>query len=158
MRVEGTAVFPHPSKETTPLSLRANLNHNHVLHKTVVIVSARAVTEPTVAAEERLHVDDLGRSDDGIFHITLHYGFSENPDLVAALRQARADGRLEVDFDPDAASYFLSRASLRTTRKPGMNRWRKALFVALAHNAANPADYFGLPPERTVVMGSYVDL
>jgi KUP system potassium uptake protein len=157
-RVEGTAVFPHPTKDTTPLALRANLHHNRVLHERVVIVSARAATQPTVAAGDRLELDELGSGDDGIFHVTLHYGFSENPDIVAALRQARVDGRLEVDFDPDTASYFLSRASLRTTRKPGMSRWRKALFVALAHNAANPADYFGLPPERTVIMGSHVDV
>jgi KUP system potassium uptake protein len=157
-RVAGTAVFPHPTKDTTPLALRANVRHNGVLHERVVIVSARAATEPIVSGEERLHVDDLGYDDDGIFHVTLHYGFSENPDLLAALRQAHADGRLEVDFDPDTASYFISRASLRTTPKPGMSRWRKLLFVSLAQNAANPADYFGLPAERTVVMGTHVDL
>ena len=86
------------------------------------------------------------------------YGFSEAPDIPEALRQARADGRLEVDLDPDTASYFLSRASLHTTPAPGMARWRKALFVHLAHNAANPADYFALPASRTVVMGSQVDV
>ena len=63
-----------------------------------------------------------------------------------------------MDFEADAASYFVSRASLRRTRKPGLLRWRKQLFIALAHNAANPADYFGLPDERTVVMGTHVDL
>jgi KUP system potassium uptake protein len=157
-RVPGTAVFPHPTKDTTPLALRANVRHNGVLHERVVIVSAHAVSQPTVAAEDRLHVDDLGYDDDGIFHITLNYGFSESPDIVAALRQARADGHLEVDCDPDTASYFVSRASLLTTSKGGMSRWRKALFITLAHNAANPADYFGLPAERTVVMGTHVDV
>jgi KUP system potassium uptake protein len=158
LRVPGTAVFPHPTKTTTPLALRANVRHNHVLHEHVVIVSARAATQPTVPTEKRLRVDDLGFADDGIFHLTLHYGFSESPDLVAALRLAREQDHLEVDFDPDSASYFVSRAALHPTRKPGLARWRKSLFVALAHNAANPADYFGLPSDRTVVMGTNVDI
>jgi KUP system potassium uptake protein len=157
-RVAGTAVFPHPTKDTTPLALRANVQHNGVLHEHVVIVSARAATQPTVAPNRRLRVDGLGYADDGIVHITVHYGFSESPDIVAALRQARADGHLEVDFDPDTASYFVSRANLRATRRPNMNRWRKLLFITLAHNAANPADYFGLPTDRTVVMGTHVDV
>jgi KUP system potassium uptake protein len=157
-RVSGTAVFPHPTSETAPLALLANVRHNHVLHERVVIVSARAVTEPTVPAEDRVRVDPLGYDDDGIFHLSLSYGFSEAPDIPGALRQAREEGRMEVDVDPDTASYFLSRASLRTTAAPGMTRWRKLLFVALANNAASPAVYFGLPTERTVVMGRQVDL
>lgn len=157
-RVHGAAVFPHPNKETTPLALRANVEHNQVLHRRVVIISARAGTEPTVPADRRIEVDDLGYGDDGIVHVTLHYGFSESPDLVAALRQARDEAGLEMDFDPDGASYFVSRASLRRSHNPGLIRWRKQLFIVLAHNAANPADYFGLPDERTVVMGTHVDL
>ena len=157
-RVAGTAVFPHPTKETTPLALRANVMHNRVLHEHVVIVSARAATEPTVAPERRLQFDDLGYTDDGISHITLHHGFSESPDIAAALLRAQEDGELEQGIDMANASFFVSRAQLRRTRAPGMSRWRKQLFISLAHNAANPADYFGLPTERTVVMGTHVDL
>uniref|UniRef100_UPI00384BD54B KUP/HAK/KT family potassium transporter n=2 Tax=Actinomadura TaxID=1988 RepID=UPI00384BD54B len=61
-------------------------------------------------------------------------------------------------FDPDHASYFLSRGVLRLTRAPGMRRWRKRLFLALARNAANPAEYFALPETRTVHMGSQIDV
>ncbi len=157
-RVPGTAVFPHPTKATTPLALRANVLHNHILHDRVVIVSARAATQPTVPPERRIRIDDLGYGGDGIFHVTLYYGFSESPNVLAALHQARAMGLAEADFDPDDASYFVSRASLHATRRPGMSRWRKALFIGLAHNAANPADYFGLPSDRTVVMGTQVDV
>jgi KUP system potassium uptake protein len=88
----------------------------------------------------------------------VRYGFSEPPDIPQALSQACEEGLLAPDVDPGHASYFLSRASLRTTSKPGMSRWRKLLFVTLAHNAANPAEYFGLPTERTVVMGTQVDV
>jgi KUP system potassium uptake protein len=157
-RVAGTAVFPHPTKDTTPLALRANVRHNGILHEHVIIVSARPATRPVVATDRRLQVDDLGYSDDGIFHLTLHYGFSESPDIVAALRQACQEGLLEVQVNPDTASYFVSRASLRATRRPGMVRWRKLFFITLSHNAINPADYLGLPSERTVVMGTNLDV
>jgi KUP system potassium uptake protein len=157
-RVPGTAVFPHPTKETAPLALRANVQHNHVRHQQVVIVSARAANVPYVDPADRLHVDDLGYDDDGIYHLTIKYGFSEAPDIPQALQQACGEGLLDPAVDVDNASFFLSRASLRTTSAPGMPRWRKLLFVTLAHNAANPAEYFGLPADRTVVMGSHVDV
>jgi len=157
-RVPGTAVFPHPTKDTTPLALRANVEHNQVLHEQVVIVSAHAQNVPHVPPPDRIIADELGYSDDGIMHLTVRYGFSDEPNLPEALRQAGAQGAHEVHVDPDTASFFLSRASLRHTNAPGMPRWRKRLFVAMAQNAANPADYFGLPQDRTVVMGSHVDL
>jgi KUP system potassium uptake protein len=157
-RVPGTAVFPHPSKDTTPLALRANVEHNHVLHEHVVIVSAQAQNVPHVPVDEQLSIDDLGYADDGIFHLTVRYGFSDEPHLPDALRRAGARDQHEVDVDPDTASYFLSRATLRLGDAPGMRRWRKKLFIGLAHNAANPADYFCLPGDRTVVMGSHVEI
>jgi len=158
LRVPGAAIFPHPNKATTPLALRANLQHNGVLHKRVVIVSAAPTNAPTVAPDQRVQFDDLGYDDDGIFHLTVRYGFSEKPDIPEALRHARDSGLMPGGVDPDTASYFLSRASLRVTRGPGLARWRKALFVVLAHNAANPSEYFGLPVDRTVVMGGSVDI
>ena len=157
-RVPGTAVFLHPTKETTPLALRANVDFNGVLHERVVIVSAVATNVPYVAAEHRLRVDDLGYTDDGLFHLTLRYGFSEGADIPRGLHDARASGQLELDFDPDEASYFLSRATLRIGPQRGMTYWRKLLFVTLAKNAANPTAFFGLPIERTVVMGTHIDL
>jgi KUP system potassium uptake protein len=157
-RVPGLAVFPHPTKDTTPLALRANVEHNHVLHEHVVIVSAVAQNVPHVPPHEQLDVDELGYADDGIVHLTMRHGFSDEPNIPEALRRAGAHGTHEVDVDPDTASYFLSRATLRHGDAPGMRRWRKRLFVAIAHNAANPAEYFCLPQDRTVVMGSYVDL
>jgi KUP system potassium uptake protein len=157
-QVPGTAVFPHPTKETAPLALRMNVKHNHVRHESVVIVSAKAANIPYVPYDERLQIDDLGYDDDGIYHVTVHYGFSEPPDIPQGLAQACREGLLAPDVDPGRASYFLSRASLQTTSKPGMSRWRKLLFVTLAHNAANPAEYFRLPPGRTVVMGTQVDV
>ena len=157
-RVGRAAVFPHPSKDTTPLALRANVEHNEVLHEHVVIVSTEPRNIPHVAIEDQVTLDHLGSTTDGITHLTLRYGFYDQPNIPQALAKHCSDPDTEFYVDPDTASYFLSRATLHITHKPGMRRWRKALFVALARNAANPAQYFGLPEDRTVVMGTQIDV
>jgi KUP system potassium uptake protein len=158
-RVPGVAVFPHPGKDTTPLALRANVEHNQVVHENVIIVSASAANVPHVPPSERLTVDDLGYDYDGIQHLSVNFGFSDETNLPEALRQACAAGALERGVvDIDDASFFLSRGAIRRTSAPGMARWRKALFVLLAHNAADPAAYFNLPTDSTVTMGSDVNL
>jgi KUP system potassium uptake protein len=93
-----------------------------------------------------------------VLHLTLQYGFFDQPDIPRALERANSNDVPEMNLQPEKASYFLSRATLRTTRKPGMRRWRKRLFLVLARNAANPAEYFGLPENQTVTMGSQVEL
>jgi KUP system potassium uptake protein len=157
LRVPGTAVFPNPSIETTPLAMRANVEHNHVLHESAVIVSAETVGVPHILASERVSIDDLGYADDGIAHITARFGFQDEFDLPETLRLAQAKG-LERELDLAHASYFLSRITIRATGAPGMRRWQKNLFTFLARNAASPADYFCLPAERTVTMGSTIEL
>jgi KUP system potassium uptake protein len=158
-RVPGTAVFPHPGKETTPLAFRANVEHNKIIHHGVLIVSASSANVPHVPVRERFSVDHLGDTDDGIQHLAVRFGFSDEPNLPEALRQACAAGVIEPGIvDGPEASYFLSRGPIRRTRAPGMASWRKVLFLTLAHNAADPAAYFGLPVDRTVTMGSPVDV
>jgi KUP system potassium uptake protein len=158
-RVPGTAVFPHPGKDTTPLALRANVEHNHVLHEDVIIVSASTLNVPHVSPADEFSVDDLGYGDDGIQYLSVSFGFSDRVNIPQALHRARAAGLLdEGSADIGQASYFLSRGAIRRTSAPGIARWRKALFVALAHNAADPAAYFGLPTDRTVTMGTAVDI
>jgi KUP system potassium uptake protein len=159
-RVPGVGVFLHPTKETTPLALRANLDHNHVVHEHVVIMSAISENVPHVVTD-RISVDDLGYRDDGIVHVTVRYGFQDEQDIPKALREAvSGDGvrETELNIDPEQASYFLSRVTLHLTKDPGMRLWRKRLFLGLANNAATPAEYFGLPEPGTVVMGSQVDI
>jgi KUP system potassium uptake protein len=156
-RVPGCAVFPHPTKQTTPLALRANVDFNHVLHEHVLVVSVQAENVPHIPVDEQLSVDDLGYTDDGIVHLTVRYGFQDEQDIPGAVRAA-AGMTDELDIDPDEASYFLSRISIVRSKRPGMSSWRKRLFIGLAHNAATPAAYFHLPEERTVVMGSHVEL
>ncbi|MBW4041576.1 MAG: potassium transporter Kup [Acidobacteria bacterium] len=158
-RVEGVAIFPHPNGETTPLALRANVDHNHVLHERVVVVSIEVVGVPVVPQRKRFVHDDLGYSGDGLEHLTIRFGFSETPDVPAALRSACVADVLDVDAEEmERASFFISRGAIRRSRRSGMVGWRKGLFVALAHNAADPAARFQLPSERTVTMGSDVDI
>ena len=86
-RVPGTAVFPHPTKETAPLALRANVEFNHVLHEHVVIVSVTPRTCRTSRAAERLDVDELGYTDDGIVHVSARFGFQDEQDIPTMLRE-----------------------------------------------------------------------
>ena len=156
-RVPGTAVFPHHSKETTPLALRANVEFYHVLHEHVVIISVRVLTVPHVPPEERIKVDALVYPDDGISHIQASFGFQDEQDLPAALRLAVGKTE-ELDLNADAAAYFLSQLSLTRGSAGGPARWRKRLFIGLAHNAANPAANFCLPTDRTVIVGAHLQL
>jgi len=156
-RVPGTAVFPHPTKETTPLALRANVQYNHVLHEHVVLVSVHVENVPYVADDERIEIDALRYGDDGVVHVDLRFGFQDEQDLPAMLRQA-VGMTGELEFDPDEAYYFLSRLTIQPGNASGMAGWRKRLFIGLAHNAANPAAKFHLPVDRTVVMGAHVEL
>jgi len=156
-RVRGTAVFLHPTKETVPIAMRANVEHNHVLHEHVLIVSAHAANVPYVPPDDKLAVDDLGYDDDGIWHLTVRYGFSEPPIIPQVIAHARRVGVLRLPVDEDA-SYFLSKTTMRITKAPGMSRWRKLLYVTLAQNAANPAVVFGLPDDRTVVTGTHIEI
>jgi KUP system potassium uptake protein len=155
-RPPGTAVFLNANITTTPLALRANFEHNRTMHQNVVIVSVVVDRVPHVREVERVMVDDLGYADDGIVHLTAHHGFQDDVDIPRTLR--RAAKRLEGDIDVSGASYFISRMTIVMTRRPGMARWRKRLFVAMTRNTSNPVAYFGLPDDRTVVVGASVEL
>jgi KUP system potassium uptake protein len=156
-RVPGTAVFPHPTNETTPLALRANVRYNHILHKQVVILSGRTLHVPHIPWDQRLTVDHLGDPGDGVIHIAAEFGFQDPTDFPEVLR--RVIGHYpETEFALDDASYFVSRITLRRTRLPGMAAWRKRLFVALAHNAASQAEFLCLPEDRTIVLSAEVSL
>jgi len=156
-RVPGMAVFLNRGKETAPLAMRANVDHNHVRHDHVVIMSIDTEPVPRVPADQRVEVDDLGYSDDGITHVTARFGYMERPDVpgaLASLEPAETEGRLRLD----QASYFLSKIELQAGDVPTMARWRKRLFIATSYLAADAAETFRLPRDRTVVMGSRIDV
>ena len=157
LRVPGTAVFLNRGKNTTPLVMRANVEHNHMLHEHVIVVSIETLPVPHVPAEERLEIDDLGYTDDNITHVTARFGYMDQPTVPALLPQIRQADVEGLD-DTGNVSYFLSTIELCRGNAPGMSRWRKHLFVATSHITADAAEYFRLPRERTVIVGSRIDL
>ena len=157
-RVPGTAIFLHASRETTPLALRANVEHIHALPESVIIVTVDVRPVPHVPEAERVTIDDLGYADDGIFHISMRYGFRDETDIPAAIALAEATEGLEHPVDLQNASYFLSHVNLRRGPQPNMAGWRKMLFLTMARHAANPVEYFNLPFDRTIVMGGHITL
>jgi KUP system potassium uptake protein len=156
-RVPGTAIFLNRGKATAPLALRANVEHNEILHEHVLILSIETTPAPHVPTEERLQIDDLGYKDDQIIHVTARFGYMDQtnvPGLVPLIRGAATESPLH----DDRLSYFVSRIELVQGNTPGMSRWRKHLFIATSRITADAAEYFRLPRERTVIMGSRIEL
>jgi KUP system potassium uptake protein len=157
LRVPGTAVFLNRSNKTAPLALRANVEHNHVLHEHVVIVTIDTLPIPRVSDPERIEIDPLGHTHDGIIHVTAHFGYMEIPDVQRALHllePAEAEGAIAID----EASYFLSKIELTEGGEPTMPAWGKKLFIATSRLSTDGAESFGLPPDRTLIMGSRIEV
>jgi KUP system potassium uptake protein len=155
-RAPGTAVCLTSGKGNMPLALRENLEHNNVVHEAVVVVSVETLKVAHVHPDEQVTVDDLGHHDDGIMHVSLQCGFQDEHNVPDALRRAVAIG-LECEIDIDNATYFVSRITIVSGDAPGMSKWRKKLFLAMANTATNPVEVFGLPEHRIVTVGSYID-
>ena len=154
-RSPGTAVFLNAGKTTTPLAMRANVEHNRTLHEDAVILSLETLKVPHVPPGERLAIDELGYEDDGIVHVTARIGFQDDPDVPELIRQA--DNLIgECDIDVDTCSYFVSHITIQRTDEPGMATWRKRLFMGTSRLSSNPVEYFRLPLERTVTMGQHI--
>jgi KUP system potassium uptake protein len=156
-RVPGTAVYLNPNKLTAPLAMRATVDHLHALSEQVVILSIETKSIPHVPVTDRLSIDDLGYADDGITHVNVRFGYMDKTDVPGVLRLLE-DAPLEFTLDLDDVSYFLSTIELRAGDAPGLSRWRKELFLATAHVAADAAEYFHLPRERTVIIGSRIEV
>jgi KUP system potassium uptake protein len=157
-RVRAVAVYLSPDKLTTPLALKADVQHHGVFHDKVLIVSIDPVSVPHVDPADQFSVETLGSGLFKIFHVTLRAGYRDRLNVPSALALVRKRGLLERNLDLEHASYFLSRITITPTREPGMARWRKRLFTAMARNAASPIDHFGLPVDRTVIVGSQIGL
>ncbi len=156
-RVPGTAIFLNRGKATAPLALRANVEHNEILHEEVLILSIETTPAPHITDAERLQIDDLGYKDDRIIHVTARFGYMDQTNVPGLLPLIR-DAAIESPLDEDRLSYFVSRIELVQGHTPGMSRWRKRLFIATSRITADAAEYFRLPRERTVIMGSRIEL
>ncbi|MFF0342592.1 potassium transporter Kup [Kribbella sp. NPDC004875] len=155
--VPGTAIFLNRGGTSAPLALRANVEHNQVRHEHVVIVAIETEPVPRVPDDKRVMVNDLGYGDDGITHVTIKFGYMESPDVPTALARLAPD-ESEGPLDLDKASYFLSKIELRRGKARTMAGWRKQLFLATSHITADAAEHFGLPRDRTVIIGSHIEV
>jgi KUP system potassium uptake protein len=151
-RVPGTAVFMTTSPDGIPHSLLHNLKHNKVLHERVLLLTVRIEDVPYVEEQERFRLEDLGQ---GFFRLVVRYGFMQETDVPAALAKVESCG---PEFKMMDTSFFLARQTLITSPKPGMAVWRERLFAWMLRNAESAMEFFKLPPNRVVELGSQVEI
>ncbi len=151
-RVSGTAIFMNSGSTGTPSALLHNIKHNKVLHDRVVVLTVQIQDYPYVDPHERCSIEDLG---EGFYRVILRYGFMEETDVPLALSRVDMCGG---PFDMMQTSFFLSRQTLLTAEKPGMMIWREKLFAWMMRNAATPMEFFRLPTNRVVELGSQVEI
>jgi KUP system potassium uptake protein len=152
-RVPGSAVFLTATPDSTPHALLHNLNHNKVLHERVVFLTVEIRDVPWVAFEDRVACERLGH---GCWRVSVRYGFMNRPDVTRALELCSALG---LDFNLMETSFFLSRQLIVPGAPgPGMMVWRERMFAAMARNAGSIADYFNIPANRAVELGTRVQI
>ncbi len=157
VRLPGTAVFLNRGGDTAPLAMRANVEHNHVLAEHVVIMTLTTEPVPRIPDSERITIDALGDPDDGIVHTVARFGYMERANVPRALRLLDTE-QTEGTLDLERATFFLSKLELCQGDTPTMAAWRKRLFIATSHITADAAAYFGLPLDRTVIIGSRLQI
>ncbi|HKB60987.1 MAG TPA: potassium transporter Kup [Gallionellaceae bacterium] len=151
-RVERTAVFLVANPVNAPQALMHNLKHNQVLHKANLVVTVLFEDVPWVEEAEKVEVHDVGY---GFWQVHLRYGFMENPDVPKALATVRIP---EVDIDPFTMSYFISRETIVPSTGGKMARWREGLFQFLSKNAGSVVQYFNIPVNNVIELGSRVHI
>jgi KUP system potassium uptake protein len=151
-RVRGTAVFMTLSLEGVPPTLLHHVKHNHMLHEHVVLLTLQSADVPVVANEDRMRIERLSQ---GFYRLTAWYGYMETPSVPKLMKLAAGFG---LPLEPTRTTFYLGRETLLTTGKSKMSHWRKSLFAFMSRNAANPAAYFGIPPNRVVELGAQVQL
>jgi KUP system potassium uptake protein len=151
-RVRGTAVYLTASTEGVPPSLLHNLKHNQVLHESILLVTVSVLDVPHVREEDRVDLEELGC---GMKRVILRYGFSEDPDIPAALAAAKP---VLGPLPPMTTSYFISRQTVIAAKSPGMAKWRERIFAWMVRNSATAMEFFKLPPNRVVELGSQVEI
>ncbi len=151
-KVPGTAIFLTSVIDTVPTALLHNLKHNKILHERVVFLTVLTEPVPRVSAKDRVQIEGLA---DGFYRLIVHYGFSQDVDVIKALRLCKAFG---LEFDLMQTSFFLGRETLIPSVKADMAMWREQLFCAMSKNAMSATDFFKIPSNRVVELGTQVQL
>src|SRR5215467_9600995 len=149
-RVPGTAVFLTSDPKSAPTALLHSLKHYKVLHEKNVILSVETTHTPRVDSDKRVRIEPVGST---FLRVLLRFGYMETPNIPRSLAIAR---KLGWQFDIMSTSFFLSRRSLRPATHSGMPRWQDRLFITLAHSANDATDYFQIPTDRVVEVGTQV--
>ncbi len=151
-RAPGTAIFLTSDPEVAPVALMHNLKHNKVLHEKNVILTVHTADRPRVSDSQRVTMEPIS---DDFKRLTITYGFMETPNVPRALGLCRKQG---LKFDIMSTSFFLGRRSVVASARQGMPLWQDKLFIFLMRNAANPTDFFHIPPGRVVELGTQVSV
>src|SRR4051812_23438996 len=152
-RVSGTAVFLTATPESTPHALLHNLSHNKVLHERVVFLTVEIRDVPWVSFTDRVKCQRLGH---GCWRVRVRYGFMNRPDVTRALELCAPFG---LTFDSMQTSFFISREKIVPVNdRPGMAFWRERIFAAMARNAGNITDFFNIPTNRVIELGTRVEI
>ena len=149
-RAPGTAIFLTSDPDVAPVALMHNIKHNKVLHEKNVILTVRTTETPRVREEDRVTIEKVN---DDFKKVFISYGFMESPNVPKALGLCR---KLGLKFDIMATSFFLGRRSVVPSAQSGMPLWQDKIFIFLMRNAANPTDFFKIPPGRVVELGAHV--
>ena len=151
-RAPGTAIFLTSDPDIAPVALMHNLKHNKVLHEKNIVLTVRTTDTPRVDAAHRIAIEPIN---DDFKKLTISYGFMERPNVPKALGLCRKQG---LKFDIMSTSFFLGRRSVVASARQGMPLWQDRLFIFLMRNAANPTDFFHIPPGRVVELGTQVSV
>ncbi|HEX4884770.1 MAG TPA: potassium transporter Kup [Casimicrobiaceae bacterium] len=151
-RVPGTAVFLTSTPDRVPHALLHNLKHNKVLHERVVFLTVVTRDIPFVGEDARFEIAPLGAQ---FYRMYAYYGFKDDPNVPALLE---ATGRKGFAFDMMDTSFFVSRETLIATKVPGMALWRERLFASMSKNAVKASDFFHVPTNRVVELGTQVEI
>jgi KUP system potassium uptake protein len=151
-RVPGTAVFMTSTPDGVPHALLHNLKHNKVLHERILVLTVVIDEIPFIDMEDRIEVIDLGEN---FYRMILRYGFMQQPDVPATLKLVENCGPQIRMMD---TSFFLARQTLLASERPGMAIWREKLFAWMLRNAESAMEFFKLPTNRVVELGSQVEI
>lgn len=152
VRVPGTAIFLRGESDGVPHALLHNLLHNKVLHERVVFLTVHIREEPYVPTAEQVAIVDLGHN---CYQLNVCYGFKDEPDIPNILELCRAQG---LAFEPMETSFFIARQTVISVPGRGMMPWREHLYIAMSRNARAAADYYQIPPNRVIELGTQVEI
>lgn len=152
VRVPGTAIFLRGENDGVPHAMLHNLSHNKVLHERVIFMTVHILEIPWVALAERMQIQDLGHQ---CYQLDVRYGFKDEANIPRMLDLCQPFG---LEFNMLETSFFIARQTLIATPGKGMALWRERLFVAMSRNARDAADYFQIPANRVIELGTQIEI